>query len=179
MGRIGRSLAVRAKALGMQVITTDAFPPTEFLQEHSIPLVSFDDLLSQSDYVSLHCPLNDETRGTINRDVFSKMKKGSVLLNSSRGGLVVEADLYEALKSGHLKAAGLDVFETEPATADNPLFTLENVVLSPHLAGTDQQSMEDMGVEAARCIAKLSQNQWPEGAVVNSELKNDWSWSPA
>jgi D-3-phosphoglycerate dehydrogenase len=104
------------------------------------------------------------------------MKSGSVLLNTARGGLVVEADLIDALKSGHLAAAGLDVFEQEPTSPDNPLFQLDNVVVSPHRGGTDRLSQENMAIEAADCIAKLSRNQWPEGAVVNHELRSTWKW---
>ena len=111
-----------------------------------------------------------------NKSVFAKMKKGSVLLNTSRGGLVVEAHLVEALAGGHIGGAGLDVYEKEPTTAGNPLYKFDNVVLSPHLAGTDSRSMEDMGIEAATCIAKLSRGQWPDGAVVNDALKSTWRW---
>ena len=99
-----------------------------------------------------------------------------MLINTARGGLVVESELIEALRSGHLRAAGLDVFEEEPPAADNPLFKLENVVLSPHIAGNDLTSIEEMGIEAAQCIIQLHQGQWPDGAVVNSELKGHWKW---
>ena len=105
------------------------------------------------------------------------MKPGSVLINTARGGLVVEADLIDALKSGHLSAAGLDVFEEEPAKADNPLFRFENVVLSPHVGGIDRLSTENMAIESADCIIKLSRNQWPAGAVVNDELRSNWKWT--
>jgi len=160
----------------MNVIATETFPDEQFVKENQIELVDFETLVATSDYLSLHCPLNDETHGMINADVFAKMKPGSALINSSRGGLVVEADLKLALESGHLRAAGLDVFEEEPAKADNPLFGLKNVVLSPHLAGTDQQSMVDMGVESAKNILALFQGNWPTGAVVNDDLKDGWSW---
>jgi phosphoglycerate dehydrogenase-like enzyme len=111
-----------------------------------------------------------------NRRVFAKMKRGSVLINTARGRLVVEADLLAALQEGHLGGAGLDVFEKEPAAAGNPLFALKNVVLSPHLAGADKLSQENMAIEAAECIVKLSRGQWPTGAVVNDELRAGWKW---
>jgi D-3-phosphoglycerate dehydrogenase/(S)-sulfolactate dehydrogenase len=104
------------------------------------------------------------------------MKPGSILLNTSRGPLVKEADLIVALKSGRLSGAGLDVFEEEPAKADNPLFQLSNVVVSPHVAGIESRAMEDMGIEAADCIIKLSRGQWPTGAVVNDSLRDGWKW---
>lgn len=176
LGRIGRSTALRGIGVGMNVIATESYPDEQFVREHGIELVDFDTLLAQSDYVSIHCPLNDETYGLFNKDVFAKMKPGSVLLNTARGDLVVEADLIAALHSGHLAGAGLDVFQQEPVDPANPLFKLDQVVVSPHLAGTDTMSMEAMGIEAADCIIKLSRNEWPEGCVVNDELKSTWKW---
>lgn len=176
LGRIGKSTAVRCAALGMKVIAHEQFPDREFVAKHGIPLVELDDLLAQSDFVSLHCPLNDATRGMCNAAFFAKMKSGSVLINTARGGLVVEADLIPALQTGHLFGAGLDVFEKEPISPDNPLLKLDNVVCTPHLGGTDTRSSEDMGIESAHNIVKLSRNEWPEGAVVNAELRSRWKW---
>jgi len=176
LGRIGRSTAVRARALGMDVLACEKFPQQDFVQEQGIELVDFEQLLQRSDIVSLHCPLNDETRGMMNRDAFTLMKDRAILLNTARGGVVAEADLVEALQEGIIHAAGLDVFEVEPTSAENPLFELDNVVVSPHKAGTDEKSSEGMGVEAADCIIKLSRGEWPEGAVVNDQLREGWSW---
>jgi len=103
------------------------------------------------------------------------MKPDSVLINSARGGLVVEADLLAALKSGHLRGAGLDVFEQEPPSIDNPLFQLDSVVVSPHIAGADLQSLEDMAIEAAENVVTLFRGEWPHGAVVNDELRASWT----
>jgi len=176
LGRIGRSLAVRAAALGMHVLATEQFPNHDFVRAKEIELVDLDTLLARSDFVSVHAPLTDATRGLFNKTVFAKMKRGSIFLNTARGGLMVEADLLEALRSGHLRAAGLDVFEREPPAPDNPLFELDNVVLSPHIAGGDETSLVAMGVEAAQCIVSLYRGQWPEGAVVNSELRDRFQW---
>jgi phosphoglycerate dehydrogenase-like enzyme len=176
LGRIGRSMATRSQSLGMTVIATEQFPDQKFIAEHGIELVDFPTLLARSDIVSLHCPLTDETRGIMNADAFARMKPGSVFLNTARGKLVVEKDLVAALRSGHLRGAGLDVFEEEPPSRDNPLFALDNVVVSPHIAGCDEMSLVGMGVEAAQCIVKLSRGEWPEGAVVNAELKGRWKW---
>ncbi|MDP6446096.1 MAG: NAD(P)-dependent oxidoreductase, partial [Pirellulaceae bacterium] len=154
----------------------DAYPPHDFLAEQKIELVEFDDLLARSDFVSVHCPHTPETENLFNRDVFAKMKRGSVLINTARGKLVVEEDLVEALQSGQLRGAGLDVLRQEPPAADNPLFALDNVVISPHLAGTDEMSLEGMGVEAAQCIVDLHQGRWPEGAVVNDDIRTGWAW---
>ena len=176
LGRIGRSTAVRGVAMGMQVLACETFPNHEFVQANRIELVDLDKLLARSDYLSLHCPLNENTRGLVNQAFLAKMKPGSTLINSARGGLVVERDLIAALQSGHLRAAALDVFEQEPPPADNPLFTLDNVVVTPHLAGTDATSLENMGIESAQNIVSLYQGRWPEGAVVNNELRETWKW---
>lgn len=174
LGRIGRSTALRGLALGMPVIAHELYPDREFVEQHEIELVERDELLARSDFVSLHCPLNDETRGMCDEGFFAKMKPDSVLINTARGGLVIEADLVRALESGHLQAAGLDVFDPEPPAADNPLFAFDNVVLSPHVAGTDERSMEGMGVECAENIVALLKGEWPEGSIVNRSLKDRW-----
>ena len=171
------ALAVRAKALGMTVIATELQPDLDFVQLHQIELADFETLLARSDFLSIHCPLNDHTRGLFDQRVFQRMKPGSILINTSRGKVIVEKDLVAALRDGPLHGAGLDVYEQEPPLPDNPLFQLDNVVLSPHLAGTDETSLEAMGVEAAQCIVQLYRGEWPCGAVVNDGLRNSWRWS--
>src|SRR5207244_3032726 len=141
-----------------------------------VELVDFETLLARSDYLTLHCPHNAQTDRMFNRDVFARMKRGSVLINTARGRLVVEADLLAALEQGHLGGAGLDVFENEPAKADNPLFALKKVVVSPHLGGADKLSQDNMALEAAECIVQLRRGEWPVAAVVNDELRADWKW---
>ena len=176
LGRIGRSLAVRGQAMKMRVIATESMPDKAFVEKHAIELIGLDDLLRRADYVSLHCPLTDETRGMINKETLTLLKPGASIVNTARGGLVVEADLVDALRSGRIAGAGLDVFEQEPTASDNPLYALDNVILSPHIAGNDHLSLEEMGMEAANCIIKLHQGSWPEGAAVNHELKERWRW---
>jgi phosphoglycerate dehydrogenase-like enzyme len=176
LGRIGRSFAVRVKALGMKVIACEQYPNETFVRQQEIELVPLDELLARSDYLSLHCPACSETNGIINKNTLAKMKPGATLINTARGRLVVEADLLPALQSGHLRAACLDVFEQEPTRADNPLFKLPNVVLAPHLGGMDKLSLENMGIESAENIVNLSLGRWPLGAVVNSELETKWKW---
>lgn len=176
LGRIGRSTAIRGRAMGMRLLACDQFADLNFAREQGVEMVDFETLLAQSDYVSLHCPHNAETNRLMDARRFSQMKRGSVLINTARGGLVVESDLLAALRSGHLAGAGLDVFEVEPAAASNPLFALPQVVLSPHLGGGDRLTQDNMGIEAAQCIARLYRNQWPVGAVVNDELRTGWKW---
>ena len=176
LGRIGRSMAVRCASLGMTVIATEKYPDEAFCAEQGIELVDFDTLLSRSDAISIHCPLNDETHGLFNADVLTRMKSDSVLINTARGKIIVESDLLEALQNGPLAAAGLDVFEQEPASSDNPLFALDNIVASPHLAGADTTSIQDMANEAADCIATLYEGNWPGPAVINPDVQASWSW---
>lgn len=176
LGRIGRAVATRALAFGMRVIACDPILEPEFDTRHGLTRVDLDALLAASDVVSLHLPLTPETRGIVNRSTLSRMRPGAILLNTSRGGLVVEADLYDALASGHLAGAGLDVLNSEPPEPGNPLLTLANVVISPHIGGIDTKGMGDMADMAAGCIAALKQGRWPEGCVVNTELAPGWSW---
>ena len=176
LGRIGRSLAMRAVAMRMRVIATELYPDHEFVAEHGIELVDLDTLLGSSDYVSLHCPLNDETHGFINKTTLESMNPNGVLINTARGGLVVERDLLDALKSGQIAGAGLDVFEEEPTDPNNPLYELDNVIVSAHVAGNDELSLVEMGLEAAQNIVDLYDGKWPGGSVVNRDLEGRWSW---
>jgi phosphoglycerate dehydrogenase-like enzyme len=176
LGRIGRDLAVRALAMKMNVLAAEPQPDMDFVHQNAIQLLDLDALLKNSDYVSLNCALSEETRGLIDRHKLALMKPTAVLINTARGGLIVEADLIEALKSGQIGGAGLDVFELEPTDPDNQIYAMDNVVVSPHMAGNDVLSVEDMGNEAAQCVIDLFNGRWPDGAVVNSELKGRWSW---
>ena len=176
LGRIGRSLAVRALGLRMRVIATELYPDREFVAEHGIELVDLDTLLGRSDYVSLHCPLNDETRGFVNKTMLESMNPNGALINTARGGLVVESDLVDALKSGQIAGVGLDVFEEEPTNPNNPLYELDNVIVSAHVAGNDELSLVEMGLEAAQNIIDLHDGKWPGGSVVNRDLEGRWSW---
>ena len=129
-GNIGREVIKIARALGMSVLVTTRTPKPE---EDGIRYVSLEEMLKNSDYVSLHCPLTPETRHIINKDSLSMMKPGAFLINTSRGALIDEEALIEALKSGKIAGAGLDVQETEPPAADNPLYDMENVIITPHM----------------------------------------------
>ncbi len=147
-----------------------------FVKGQGIKLLDLDALLKTADYVSLHCPLTDETLGMIDREKFALMKPGASLVNTARGSLVVEGDLVDALQSGQIGSAELDVFEQEPTAADNPLFELDNVIVSPHVAGLDDLLAKAIRTEAANCIVSLYRGEWPAGAVVNDELKGRWRW---
>lgn len=131
-GRIGRQVGRIARAMGMRVL---AYSPSECAEGREIgTYVDLHQLLAQSDVVSLHCPQFPETEGIINRETIARMKDGAILLNASRGGLVVEQDLADALERGKLSAAGVDVVSEEPIRADNPLLRAPNCIITPHIA---------------------------------------------
>lgn len=174
LGRIGRSVAVRAAAFRMRVVAHDVLADEGFARRQGIELMELDALLTCADFVSLHAPSSAETRGLMNRRTLARMKRGSVLINTARGALVVEEDLVEALRSGQLGGAGLDVLVEEPPAANHPLFGLENVVLSPHTAAGDTQAVADMAIGAARNVVALYRGDWPAASVVNPAVRERW-----
>jgi phosphoglycerate dehydrogenase-like enzyme len=176
LGRIGQAVAARAHAFRMRIIAHDPIVDQDFDDRYQIARVDMSELLATADVISLHVPLNEQTRGMVNRDFLAKMRRGAFLINTSRGGLVVEGDLRDSLASGHLGGAGLDVLNHEPPEPGNPLLGLPNVILSPHVAGTDHQSMSDMAELAARTIVELYHNRWPAACVVNRQLQDGWRW---
>lgn len=134
-GRIGRATANIARAFGMNVIAYDAF-----IKDDNI--LSLDEVLKHSDIISLHCPLTKESTGIINRKTISQMKNGVILINTSRGPLINEADLREALLSGKVQGAAVDVVSTEPIRSDNPLLGLESCLITPHIAWAPKESRQ-------------------------------------
>lgn len=137
-GNIGKRIAKIAEAFGMNVLITSNYPDPAFATEN-ISFASLDELFAVSDVISLHCPLTKDNRGFINHSAISKMKNGVILLNTSRGPLIQEEDLAEALKSGKVFAAGLDVLSVEPPK-NNPLIGLSNCVIAPHIAWITKES---------------------------------------
>lgn len=140
-GRIGQCTGKIAQALGMKVLAFDSYKNLE-LESESCHYVELDELLAQSDVISLHCPLFEETQGMINKDNINKMKDGVIILNNSRGPLIVEEDLAEALKSGKVAAAGLDVVSTEPVKPENPLLAAPNCIITPHISWASKESRQ-------------------------------------
>ncbi|WRS28812.1 D-2-hydroxyacid dehydrogenase [Oscillospiraceae bacterium MB08-C2-2] len=137
-GRIGQSAGALAKAFGMKVLAYDEYPNDagKAIAEY----VTLDELLAQSDVISLHCPLFESTTGIINKNSIAKMKDGVILINTSRGPLIVEEDLRAALDSGKVAGAGMDVVSTEPIKADNPLLGASNCLITPHIAWAPKES---------------------------------------
>ena len=139
-GRIGQSTGRIAKALGMKVLAFDSFPNDS--GREIADYVDLDTLLGTSDVIAVHCPLFPSTEGIINKENIAKMKDGVILLNNSRGPLVVEQDLADALNSGKIAAAGLDVVSTEPIHGDNPLLTAKNCIITPHISWAPKESRQ-------------------------------------
>ena len=176
LGRIGKSVATRGRAFGMKVLAFDRNDQTEFQAGQGIVRMGLEELLAASDVVSLNLPLNRDTHGMFNRRIFDMMRPGAIFLNTARGGLVKESDLYEALTSGKLSGAGLDVLCAEPPDRDNPLLTLPNVLFSPHIGGVDTAALDDMAEQAAQVMIDLYQGRWPAGCMVNDEIRTRWRW---
>ncbi len=172
-GRIGKAVILRGLAFGMHVIAHDPCGDLEFLARHGVEMVPFEALLGRSDYVTLHMPMLPGTKHIINAKSLTLMKPTAFLVNTARGGVVNEPDLYDALKNDRIAGAGLDVFDEEPP-GDNPLLTLENVVLTAHTAGVDVQSRDDMARVAATAVVRLLGGDWPDGWVVNPEVRDRW-----
>ena len=139
-GRIGQTTGRIAKALGMKILANDAHP-NDAGREIAV-YVDRDTLLAESDVIALHCPLFPDTEGIINKDTIAKMKDGVILINNSRGPLVVEQDLADALNSGKVYAAAVDVVSTEPINGDNPLLTAKNCIITPHISWAPKESRQ-------------------------------------
>ena len=138
-GRIGQNFAKIAEALGMNILAYDEYPNKD-LESDTVRYVTLDELLAESDVISLHCPLFESTEGIINKDSIAKMKDGVMIVNTSRGPLIVEEDLADALNTGKVAGAALDVLSVEPPTMDNPLMTAKNCIITPHIAWAPTES---------------------------------------
>ena len=176
LGRIGKAVALRGEVFGMPLLAFEPFPDKQFARDHGVTLVPFEQLLRESDYLTLHIPLVPESRHLMNGRTLALMKPTAFLINTARGGLVNEADLVDALKSKRIAGAAIDVFEQEPPAKNHALFALNNVVLTPHAAGVDLQSRDDMAASAANAIVALSKGEWPEHQIVNPDVRATFRW---
>ncbi|MGB3538818.1 MAG: phosphoglycerate dehydrogenase [Mesorhizobium sp.] len=162
-GNIGSIVAARGVGLKMHVIAFDPFLSDARAEELGVDKVELDELFARADFITLHTPMTEKTKGIINADAISRMKDGVRIVNCARGGLIVEADLIAALKSGKVAGAGIDVFETEPAT-DSPLFGMENVVATPHLGASTAEAQENVALQ----VAEQMSDYLIKGAVTNA-----------
>jgi len=152
LGRIGSEVARRANAFGMKVLAYDPYLTEEKAKEIEVTLVALEALFKDSDYITVHTPLIDETRHLISGEAFSKMKQGVRIINCARGGIVDEAALLEAIKAQKVAGAALDVFEKEPP-AGNPLIALDNVIATPHLGASTEEAQVNVAIEVAHQVA--------------------------
>lgn len=151
MGHIGRRVAALARAFGMDVVATDPFLSAAEIEQRGARPVTFEELLAQADFVSLHCPRDRSTLKMMNADAFARMKKGAIFITTARGGIHDEAALLQALQSGHLAGAGIDVWDQEPPPLAHPLLAMDNVFATFHVAGVTH--------EARRHVARISAEQ--------------------
>lgn len=160
-GRIGRRLAELLSGFGVTILAYDPYMNEEAAKERKVQSVSLEELLEQSDVVSLHLPSTKETHHLINAENIARMKNGAYLINTARGALVDEQAVFDALNSGKLSGAALDVFEKEPVTEANPLFGLENTVLAPHVSALTFETNYNGGLICAESIIRVAQGQKP------------------
>ncbi|MDD7648187.1 hydroxyacid dehydrogenase [Cloacibacillus porcorum] len=151
-GKIGGGVAQRALALKMRVKVYDPYINSSIGMENVELCGNLDDMLGESHIISLHAPLTPQTQHIINRETFSKMRDGALLVNTSRGGLVNEQDLYEAIVKGKIGGAALDVFESEPISSDSQLYKLKNIIITPHVGGSTVEALENVAEMASEEI---------------------------
>jgi D-3-phosphoglycerate dehydrogenase / 2-oxoglutarate reductase len=176
LGRIGKAVATRGLAFGMKVIACDPYPDRSWLADHlMVDLVEWSDVVARSDFLSLHMPPSKDAHHLINAKTLAQMKPTAFLINTARGAIINEPDLVAALKNKTIAGAGIDVFELEPP-GDHPLFKFDNVVITPHAAGVDLQSRDDMAMSAAQAIIALMHGDWPAEKIVNPDAKSKFKW---
>jgi len=161
LGRIGYEVGKRGRGFDMRVIYHDLVRKEDAEKELGFEFVDFDTLLASSDFLSINCSLNESTRGLIDADAISKMKDGAIIVVTARGGIVDQRALYEALKSGKLGGAGLDVFDPEPIEPDDPLLSLDNVVFTPHLGTSVHETRVKMATTVAEDVIRALTGKRP------------------
>ena len=160
-GNIPRRLVPKAKAFGLRVITHDPYVSPEVAASLDVEMVSFDELLQASDIISVHAPLTPHTRGLLNAEAFAKMKEGVLIVNTARGPLIDEDALVQALDSGQVGGAALDVLATEPPPKDSPLLGRDNVILSPHTAFYSVDALDELQTKCASDVARVLSGEKP------------------
>ncbi|HXD00036.1 MAG TPA: phosphoglycerate dehydrogenase [Verrucomicrobiae bacterium] len=165
MGRIGSEVARRAIVFGMRVLAYDPYLTLSRANAMQVELVELDEVFARADFITVHMPMSDETKGMINAAAFAKMKTGVRVLNCARGGIINEVDLCAAIKDGKVAGAALDVYETEPPPKDFPLRDLPQVVMTPHLGASTDEAQENVGIEVAEAITDYLLNGVVRNAV--------------
>jgi D-3-phosphoglycerate dehydrogenase len=165
-GRIGLEVVKKISAFGVRAIAFDPY----IQKSKEVELTDFETILRKSDFISIHCPLNESTHHLVGEKEFRKMEKKPLIINTSRGPIVEENALIQALVNGQISGAGLDVLEKEPPESGNPLLKMENVVLSPHVGFYSVESINELKRRTAQNVADVLAGRWP-GSVVNQEVK--------
>jgi phosphoglycerate dehydrogenase-like enzyme len=171
VGRIGRRVAARARGLGLQVVGHDPFQTADVIRSFGIEPVGRDALFGRADILSVHVPLSDATFHLVNGERLAELKRGSILVNTSRGPVVDQAALIAALESGQLGGAALDVYETEPLPVDSPLRQFDSVVLTPHMAAYSAEAWADLRSEMCSTTISFVREGWAP-AIVNPAVRN-------
>ena len=169
LGRVAAHVCRRAVGLGMHVLAYDPYVSSEYAARLGAELVSLDDLLARSDFISLHLPLNDATRHLINAETLARVKPGARIINTSRGGVIDEKALLEALEEGRLAGAALDVFGQEPLPADSPLRRHPRIVLTPHIGGSTTEAQHQVAIDAAEQVIDVLHDR-PARYAINAPL---------
>jgi D-3-phosphoglycerate dehydrogenase len=170
-GRIARAVAARMSGFGLTMLATDPFVEGEAMAAWGVDKVELDELLARSDFVSIHCPLTKESHHLLDNRAFGLMKDEVFLVNTSRGPIIEEAALAEALRSGKVWGAGLDVFEEEPLPQGSPLRVFDNVIFTPHVSANSEESVADLYRAGCEIAVAVVRGRWPQG-VVNPEVKD-------
>ncbi|HOC02519.1 MAG TPA: C-terminal binding protein [Candidatus Ratteibacteria bacterium] len=171
-GKIARSLAKKARCLGMKVICYDPLVESDILKSFGVKKASLQDVLKNSDYISLHCPLTEKTWHLIGKKEMELMKNTAYLINTSRGGLIDEKSLIKALRNNQLAGAGLDVFEKEPLDKDNPLLYMDNVICTPHYAYYSEKSINVLKDIVIDEVVRVLNGKVPKNLCNHEVLKN-------
>jgi D-3-phosphoglycerate dehydrogenase len=169
LGRIGKGVALRAKAFGMKIVAYDPYLDKQFAAQNDIEILDLQQILSVSDFISLHAPGTKENLHLIGKEQLDLMKPTAILINTSRGTLIDEQALFDALAKKRITGAGLDVLYNEPPRRDNPLFTLDNVLITPHLAANSTEAIENMDLMSVQSIIAYFKGERPP-YVLNPEV---------
>lgn len=164
LGKIGKQVVKRAQGFKMNILVYDLVKDEKFVQSYNIKYVNLEELLRKSDYITIHIPLNDATRNMISYEEFEKMKKDAFLINTSRGGIVNEEALYNALRNNKLRGAALDVYNNEPPR-ESTLKELDNVIMTPHIGAYTEEAIENMSIQAAQNLIDVLEGREPQNRV--------------
>lgn len=165
LGRIGKGVARRARGFDMQVLAVSPRPDEEFARQHGVRHVSFDEALEQADFLSLHAPLTPETENLLDARALARMKRGAYVINTSRGGLIDEQALADAVRSGHIAGAAVDVLRQQGAGSTSPLIGVPGIIVTPHMATFTREATERVAMSVAQSVIRALRGEKPEFVV--------------